>query len=105
MFEPLAYAVPLEGRVERNAADRAPGPDVILTEQQAARIVATFAATLTRRQFDVIVLRYYREATFEDIGRNLGISAVSAHLLHKRALLALRKRLQDIGVRRLRDLI
>ena len=105
MFEPGAYAVPFEGRVEHSTPD--PGPGVLeqLTERQAASILAAFSDVLTPRQLDVVVLRYSDELTFEQIAAKLSISPAATHRLHARALDALRKRLAEMRVHSVRDLI
>jgi DNA-directed RNA polymerase specialized sigma subunit len=101
---PLPVCIPLEGRVERTAAV-AQDPIAGLNVAAAARLLAMLASTLTGTQLAVVRLRYYDELTFHDIGVRLGVSTGSAYRLHQRALLALRKRLEDANIRRLNDLI
>ena len=105
MFEPGAYTVPFEGRVEHSTPD--PGPGVLeqLTERQAASILAAFSGVLTPRQVEVIVLRYSDELTFEQIAERLSISPPSVHRLHSRALNALKERLAEMRVHSVHDLI
>jgi len=96
--------IPLDRRVD---ALRAPGPDALsrLSLQDAARLLAMFAGVLTRRQLDVLILRYWHELPVDAICDRLAISRTSEHRAHVSALAALRKRMEEAGIRRTSDVI
>lgn len=101
---PLPYCVPLEGRVERTASVSA-DPIGRLSAATAARILATLAGFLTAQQVQVIRMRYYGSRTFQEIGDEMGISVHAAYRIHQRALQSLRKRLEEMKIRSVEDLI
>jgi DNA-directed RNA polymerase specialized sigma subunit len=84
-----------------------PSPDAFeqFSELQVAQLLAHLSGALTERQQSVIVLRYRDEQTFEEIALRLGIAHQAAQRLHERATLALRERLAEMRIFRVRDVI
>jgi DNA-directed RNA polymerase specialized sigma subunit len=84
-----------EVSLETNSVDRIvdPSPDALdqATERSMIRLIRESLKVLTRRQLEVIILRYRHEETFESIAQILDISKASAFHLHERAIRALQR--------------
>jgi RNA polymerase sigma factor (sigma-70 family) len=102
---PLPVAVPFEGRIARTTPDPAHDALEKLSLEDVARIVAMFAGALTSQQTQVLVMRYWHDRTFEEIGELVGISLGAAYRIHRAALESLRKRMELAGIRRVADVI
>lgn len=65
----------------------------LLAQEPVARAIAAALEDLTKRQRQVVILRYYEDRNFEEIGAQLSIRPATARSLLRNALRHLRERL------------
>jgi RNA polymerase sigma-70 factor (ECF subfamily) len=76
-------------------ADTEPLPDEVFSEAANAETVRAALRELKPRDQTILLLRYNEEQSFEDIARILKMSPNTVRSLHRRALMQLKKLLQN----------
>jgi RNA polymerase sigma-70 factor (ECF subfamily) len=75
--------------------DTEPLPDELFAQSSNAEVVRAALQKLKQRDQTILMLRYDEEQSFEDIAKILKMSANTVRSLHRRALIQLKKTLQD----------
>lgn len=86
---------PLSKSTPRELADSMRTPSGVLMEQEQADQLAQAMAKLTPQYQKVLTLRYQQECTFEEIGRELGMTFSAARKLWLRAVFQLQQELSS----------
>lgn len=84
-----------ENILAETVADPAELPDELLNRAQSAQTLMRALDALSPKHREVLLLYYTNELTFEEVGRMLGEPQNTVKSRHRRALLALRRALEN----------
>jgi RNA polymerase sigma-70 factor, ECF subfamily len=89
----VAIDTPLDGGAPRDLADSIGTPSALLMGQEQTAELSRAMDRLPEQYRKVLTMRYQQERTFEEIGREMGMTFSAARKLWLRAVLALQQEL------------
>lgn len=85
-------------RLGASLADSRASAETLLAQKETADLLARAVSGLTREHRRILILRYQDDLTFSEIAQQLGVTEVSAHQMHSRALARLKQSCARLGL-------